>query len=134
MGTDQPPQDVDAYLSGRPPAVRTRLEALRRIIRETVPEAVEGFAYAMPAYQYKGKPLAYFAGYAAHVGLYALPATHEAFAAELSAYRTGKGSVQFPLDRPLPEALVGRMVAFRKAAIDKDAGGGRAGRVRKTAP
>jgi len=134
MGTDQPPQDVDAYLAGRPAAVRTRLEALRRIIRETVPEAEEGFAYGMPAYRYQAKPLAYFAGHAAHVGLYALPATHEAFAAELSDYRTGKGSVRFPLDRPVPEALVGRMVAHRKAAIDKGGGGGRAGRLRKTTP
>jgi len=134
MDAKPKPQDVDAYLAGQPAAVRTRLETLRRIILETVPEAEEGISYGMPAYRYRGKPLAYFAGHAAHVGLYALPITHEAFAAELSAYRSGKGSVQFPLDRPLPEELVGRMVAFRKAAIEEAYSGGKAAWRRKTRP
>lgn len=111
------PETVDEYIRTHPAVVRGKLEEMRRIIRSTVPAAVEGIAYGMPAYKLDGKPLAYFAGYARHVGLYATPSSHEAFSRELAAYRTGKGSVQFPLDAPLPEALIGRMVAFRADVI-----------------
>lgn len=108
---------VDDYIAAHPPVVRTKLEELRRIIRTTVPAAVEGIAYGMPAYKLAGKPLAYFAGHARHVGLYATPSSHEAFRTELAGYKSGKGSVQFPLDSPLPEELIGRMVSFRAEAI-----------------
>lgn len=108
---------VDEYIALHPPVVRDRLAVLRRLVRTTVPAAVEGIAYGMPAYKLDGKPLAYFAGYARHVGLYATPSSHEAFRTELSTYQSGKGSVQFPLDRPLPEELIVKMVAFRAQAI-----------------
>lgn len=93
------------------------LTKLRDIIRATAPEAVEGISYSMPAYKLNGKHLAFFAAYARHIGFYATPSCHEAFAAELSMYKTGKGSVQFPLDGPLPLDLIRRMVAFRADII-----------------
>jgi uncharacterized protein YdhG (YjbR/CyaY superfamily) len=71
----------------------------------------------MPAYKFNGKPLMYFAAYARHIGIYATPCSHEAFADELAAYKQGKGSVQFPLDRPLPVALIRRMIEHRTEII-----------------
>lgn len=111
------PETVDEYIGAHPEAVCVKLQDMRRIIRSTVPDAVEGIAYGMPAYQLDGKPLAYFAGHARHVGLYATPSSHEAFREELAAYRKGKGSVQFPLDATLPEVLIEKMVAFRADII-----------------
>ncbi|WP_392545239.1 iron chaperone [Oryzobacter telluris] len=108
---------VDEYLGLFSGEVRARLEAMRAIIRETEPEAVESMAYGMPAYKLDGKPLVYFAGYDKHVGFYATPNGHEAFAEELSRYKQGKGSVQFPHTEPLPTDLVRRVVEFRRADI-----------------
>ncbi len=107
------PDTVDEYLAGFEGEVRERLDAMRRVVREVAPDAVESMAYGMPAYKLDGKPLVYFAGFARHVGFYATPNGHEAFAEEFAAYRQGKGSVQLPLDRPLPLDLVRRVVEFR---------------------
>jgi uncharacterized protein YdhG (YjbR/CyaY superfamily) len=74
---------------------------------------VESIAYGMPAYKINGKPLVYFAGYKKHIGFYATPSGHTEFADELSKYKQGKGSVQFPLDKPIPYELIRRIVAFR---------------------
>ena len=108
---------VDAYISEHPATVGQMLMELRALIRSIAPGAVEGISYSMPAYKLNGKHLAFFAAYARHIGLYATPSCHEAFAAELSAYKTGKGSVQFPLDSPLPMGLIRRMVTYRAASI-----------------
>jgi uncharacterized protein YdhG (YjbR/CyaY superfamily) len=70
-------------------------------------------AYGMPAYKLNKKPLVYFAGYKNHIGFYATPSGHEQFSKELSKYKQGKGSVQFPLDKPIPFDLIRQMVAFR---------------------
>ncbi|MFN4908547.1 MAG: iron chaperone [Bacteroidota bacterium] len=111
------PPDVDTYIAEQTPAVAQLLSELRQIILSSAPEASEGISYGMPAYKLHGKPLAYFAAFARHLGLYATPSSHEAFAAELSGYKQGKGSVQFPLDRPLPVALIRRMIAHRAETI-----------------
>lgn len=86
---------------------------MRHLIRKNAPEAVESISYGMPGYKLNKKPLVYFAGHANHIGFYATPVGHEAFALELSGYKTGKGSVQFPIDQPLPTELIERMVRFR---------------------
>lgn len=70
-------------------------------------------AYKMPAFKYKGKPVVYFAGYKNHIGFYATPTGHEAFKNELSAYKEGKGSVQFPLNKEIPFDLILRISTFR---------------------
>jgi uncharacterized protein YdhG (YjbR/CyaY superfamily) len=108
---------VDDYLSGFSGDTLARLERMRATIRAAAPDAVESIAYGMPAYKLDKKPLVYFAGYAGHVGFYATPNGHEAFAEEFAGYRQGKGSVQFPHSAPLPVDLVRRVVEFRVSAV-----------------
>ncbi|HKK41294.1 MAG TPA: DUF1801 domain-containing protein [Bacteroidales bacterium] len=105
--------NVEDYIKSFPEEVQIRLRQIRDIIRENAPEAEESISYKMPAYKTNGRPLIYFAGYDKHIGFYATPTGHSQFAAELSEYRQGKGSVQFPLDKPLPLGLISRIVKFR---------------------
>ena len=104
--------EVDEYIERFDGQVRERLEELRSLIRETVPEAEERISYGMPAYFLDG-PVVYFGGFKAHVGLYALPDAHSEFEKELSQYKRGKGSVQFPAEKPVPRGLVTRIVKFK---------------------
>lgn len=104
---------VDAYINTFPSDVQEKLNTIRNIIIENAPEAIESISYGMPAYKTHKKPLVYFAGYAKHIGFYATPTGHEAFAKELSVFKQGKGSVQFPLNAPLPTDLITRIVKFR---------------------
>lgn len=106
-------KDVNEYIGQYPEEIRSRLERMRQIILSEAPDAIESVAYGMPAYKLYGKPLVYFGGYDGHVGFYATPNGHQAFAQELAQFKQGKGSVQFPHNRPLPEDLVVRMVRFR---------------------
>ena len=103
---------VDSYLCALPVSQRERADELRALIRRTAPEAVEHFGYGMPAYTLRGKPLVYFAAFKNHLGVYALPAAHAEFAAELAGFKQGKGSVQFQWAQPIPLELIGRMVAW----------------------
>lgn len=107
------PTSVDAYIAGFPKETQALLEQVRQTIKKTAPDAEEMISYQMPAYKYKGKPLVYFAGYKNHIGFYATPTGHKAFEKELSNYKQGKGSVQFPLDKPMPLDLIARIVKFR---------------------
>lgn len=103
---------VDEYIASFPKDVQQRLQKLRTVIKKHTPEAAEGISYKMPAYKLNG-PLVYFAGYQNHIGFYAAPTGHEKFKKALSKYKTGKGSVQFPHDQPLPYDLVEEIVRFR---------------------
>jgi uncharacterized protein YdhG (YjbR/CyaY superfamily) len=103
---------VDEYITSFPPAVRKLLSAMRKTIKAAAPLAEELISYQMPAYKYKGV-LVYFAAFEKHIGFYATPTGHAAFKKELSAYKTGKGSVQFLLTEPIPLDLVKRIVQFR---------------------
>ena len=105
--------EVEKYIFSSPEDVRNILLQIRQIIMEEAPDAVEGFAYQMPSYKTNGKPLVYFAGFKKHMGFYATPSGHAAFSEELSEYKQGKGSVQFPLNKPIPFDLIRQMVAFR---------------------
>ena len=104
---------VDEYIKSFPAHTQSLLHLVRSAIKRKVPEAVESIVYGMPAYKTNGRPLVYFAGYKNHIGFYALPSGQSEFAAELSIYKQGKGSVQFPLDKELPYNLIERMVEFR---------------------
>lgn len=108
---------VEEYISTFPDEVQILLREVRAVIVANAPAAIESIAYQMPAYKLNGKPLVYFAGFAKHIGLYATPSGHSAFAAELAAYKQGKGSVQFPLNQPIPYDLIARIVRFRMAEI-----------------
>ena len=105
-------ESVDQYIEGFPPEVRKKLEELRRIVREEAPGAEEGISYGMPTYRSKGN-LVHFAAYGDHIGLYPAPSAIEAFAERLRPFSTSKGTVRFPLDRPIPYELVREMVRFR---------------------
>lgn len=104
---------VDEYILSFPLDVQERLQTLRKTILSLAPQAEESISYGMPAYKTFGTPLVYFAGYANHIGFYATPNGHEKFAKEFSIYKQGKGSVQFPLDQPLPLKLIQDVVKFR---------------------
>lgn len=104
---------VDEYVLGFAPEVSTELVKLRELIKSEAPDAEEGMSYGIPAYKLCGHPLVYFAGYKGHIGLYATPSGHAAFAEELAGYKQGKGSVQFPVGKPLPYELIARIVRFR---------------------
>lgn len=109
---------VESYIAAYPAAVKQRLNTIRRCIQSTVPDAVESISYAMPAYKLKGKPLVYFAGFEHHIGFYATPAAQRAFAAELREFKQGKGSVQFPHQKPLPLKLIEKMVLYKANEIN----------------
>ncbi|MCC6724384.1 MAG: DUF1801 domain-containing protein [Saprospiraceae bacterium] len=105
--------NVEDYIAGFPAETQSVLQQVRAAIKAAAPDAVECIAYAMPAYKLNGHPLVYFAGYAGHLGFYATPTGHTEFAEELSKFKQGKGSVQFPLNQPMPLELISRIVKFR---------------------
>ena len=104
---------IEAYINTFPEDVQPILQKIRTIIKEKAPQATEGIAYRMPAYKLNGKPLVYFAGFKNHIGFYARPSGHEKFAKELADYKQGKWSGQFPLDKPIPYNLIGKIIEFR---------------------
>ena len=106
-------QSVEEYMATFPKEVQLLLEKIRQIILKTAPKATESISYGMPAYKLNGKPLVYFGGYKKHIGFYATPTGHSAFSEELSKYKQGKGSVQFPINQPIPHDLIAKIVAFR---------------------
>lgn len=107
------PTTADEYIAGFPGDIQLILNQVRATIQQAAPDAEESIAYGMPAYKLKGKPLVYFAGFKNHIGFYATPSGHSEFAKELSEYKQGKGSVQFPLDQPIPYDLIAQIVEFR---------------------
>lgn len=115
-------QTIDEYIAEFPEQTRRALEEVRAAVREIAPDAVETVSYAIPTFDLRGRHLVHFAGYERHVGFYPSPDGIAAFAAELAGFKTAKGSVQFPLDRPLPLDLVRRMTAYR---VERVLAGGR---------
>ncbi len=109
---NQAPTTIDEYIAGFPPDVQEVLQKIRATIRKAAPEAEEKISYQMPAFVLNGN-LVYFAAFKTHIGFYPIPTGVEKFKDELSVYKQGKGSVQFPLDRPMPYDLITRIVKFR---------------------
>lgn len=103
---------IDEYINSFPLPTQAKLTELRNLIRELVPEAKEKISYQMPAFTLNGM-LLYFAGYTKHIGFYPGASTIEAFRIELKDYKTSKGTVQFPLNQPLPIKLITRIILFR---------------------
>ncbi len=106
------PTDIDQYIATFPKDVRKRLTEIRKVIRKAAPEAEEAIKYQMPTFVLNGN-LVHFAAYAHHIGFYPAPMGIEKFRKELSQFKGAKGSVQFPLDRPVPLDLIARIVAYR---------------------
>lgn len=103
---------VDEYIRSFPDNVQRKLEEMRAIIKPLVPEAQEKISYQMPAF-YKDGIIVWYAGFAKHIGFYPGADGIAAFKSELAGYKSAKGSVQFPLDKPLPAELISKMVRFR---------------------
>ena len=105
--------DIDSYIAGFPENVQPLLQQVRATIKEVAPEATEGISYGMPTFYLYGRYLVYFAGFKTHIGFYPTPVGVEAFKADLTGYKMGKGSVQFPISQPLPFDLIRKITAFR---------------------
>ena len=117
-------ETIDDYIDNQPKEVQKVLQELRSIIKEAVPDAIEILNYKVPSFTLvpggKRDQQIMMAGYAKFVGFYPFPTTMAEFSDELNDYRQGKGSVQFPFDKPLPKDLIIKMVKFRKEEILKD--------------
>jgi uncharacterized protein YdhG (YjbR/CyaY superfamily) len=106
-------QTIDEYLATFPPETRRILEKVRQVIRKAAPGAEEAVSYQMPTFKLLGRNLVHFAAWKNHVGLYPQPSGTAAFQKDLARYKWAKGSIQFPLDEPLPYDLIKKIVEFR---------------------
>lgn len=114
------PRNIDEYIVGFPPEIQVILEKIRLTIRKAAPQAEEKISYQIPTFTLKGKNLVHFAAYKQHIGFYPAPRAIKEFKAELADYEGGKGTVRFPLDKPIPFNLISRMVKFRvKESLEK---------------
>ena len=107
---------VRAYLAGLPPKARRRINEMRALIRAAAPDAAESVSYGIPTFKIAGRPFAYCAAFENHTSLYPMTASiRRAHAAALEGYKTSTGTIQFPLDKPLPVTLVKRLLRARLA-------------------
>jgi uncharacterized protein YdhG (YjbR/CyaY superfamily) len=112
MKSDVGPVTVDQYIEGFPRQVQRKLQSIRSLVRRLAPEAQEKISYRMPAFSLNGN-LVYFAAFRNHIGLFPTASGVSAFAKELAKYEHGRGSIQFPIDEPLPMELIERIVKRR---------------------
>jgi uncharacterized protein YdhG (YjbR/CyaY superfamily) len=106
------PENIDDYIERFPDKVQKLLQKIRKTIRKAAPDATEVISYQMPAFKQK-RILVYFAAYKNHIGIYPAPRGAREFKKELEQYEGGKGTVQFPLDQPIPYDLITRIVKHR---------------------
>lgn len=114
MNDTSPPKTIDEYIANFPEDVQEILQEIRSVIRTAAPGVEEAISYQMPTFKLKGN-LVHFAAYKNHIGFYPVPTGIEAFKEKLSVYKGGKGSVQFPINQPLPLELIEKIVRFRVA-------------------
>ncbi len=110
-------RSIDEYIAEFPPGAQQLLRQMRELIRASAPGAVETISYAIPTFDLNGRHLAHFAGFKNHIGFYPAASGIEHFKEEIAQYKNAKGSVQFPLDRPLPGDLIRRIVEFRVGEV-----------------
>ncbi|GHU70258.1 hypothetical protein FACS189413_10360 [Bacteroidia bacterium] len=111
---------VDEYIGEFPEEIQILLKKIRAVIQQAAPKATESITWQMPTYKLSGKPLVYFAGHKQHIGFYPIPSGIEAFKEELTEYKqSGKGTIQFPYKKPLPEELIKQIVEFRVQEVSK---------------
>ncbi|MBK9577601.1 MAG: DUF1801 domain-containing protein [Fibrobacterota bacterium] len=106
------PKTIDEYIAAQPADIQKVLQKIRRLIAKTAPDASEAMAYGIPTFRRKGN-LVHFAGFKSHIGFYPSPSGITAFREEIAQYKWAKGSVQFPLDQPIPYDLIERITRFR---------------------
>ncbi len=107
------PRNIDEYIAGFPNDVQKILEKVRMTIRKAAPAAEETISYQIPTFTLNGTYLVYFAAYKKHIGVYPAPTGSAELKEELSAYAAGKGTVRFPLDKPIPFDVISKIVRFR---------------------
>jgi uncharacterized protein YdhG (YjbR/CyaY superfamily) len=118
--TKSRPKTVAEFIKAAPKEAQSKLREMRAAIRASAPGAVEGLKYGLPAFSYK-RILVVYAAHSQHIGFYPTPSAVSAFNKELSQYKTAKGSIQFPLEKPLPLSLVRKITAFRvRESLEKD--------------
>lgn len=110
---------IDEYLAQFSGETRQRLEIIRELVRQTSPGVVESISYGLIGYKRNSKPLVYVGGFAKHIGFYATPNGHEAFRNDFLKYKQGKGSVQLPLNQPLPVDLIKKVIEYRNQQTEK---------------
>ncbi len=110
---DIKPENIDQYIAGFAPDVQEKLKSIRKLVHDTIPEAVETISYQMPAFKYNGKILVYFAAFKNHIGFYATPEANLAFKDELSEYKATKGTIQLPYNKPLPMELLRKIILYK---------------------
>jgi uncharacterized protein YdhG (YjbR/CyaY superfamily) len=120
-----PAKDFDDYLAAVPEPARTTLGKLRGMIRAAVPEATETVSYRLPTFKYRGRPLVALGASKDHCALYLMGYVPRELEADLEKYETGKGTIRFPADKPLPAALVRKVVKARIAQVESGSGYGR---------
>jgi uncharacterized protein YdhG (YjbR/CyaY superfamily) len=113
---------IDEYIASFPEETQKILEELRSAIRAAVPDAKEKISYQIPTFELNGRNLVHFAAWKKHIGIYPIPSGSETFEKELSQYADGKGTLRFPLDKPLPLKLIHEIVKFRVADNLKNIG------------
>jgi len=115
-----PPKSITEYINAAPKEARKKLREMRACIRKSAPGAKESLKWGMPAFSYR-RILVMFAAFKHHIGFYPTPSAVRAFANDLSKFATAKGSIQFPLEKPLPLALIRKITAFRvRESIEED--------------
>jgi uncharacterized protein YdhG (YjbR/CyaY superfamily) len=107
------PQNIDDYIADFPADVQEVLQKIRITIKKAAPKAEEAISYKIPTFNLKGQYLIYFAAYKKHIGLYPVPSGDEEFNQEISIYQAGKGTLRFPLDKPIPYKLISKIVKIR---------------------
>ncbi|HEX7295348.1 MAG TPA: DUF1801 domain-containing protein [Pyrinomonadaceae bacterium] len=118
--TKSKPTTVNEYINAAPKEARQKLREMRRTIRAAAPGAAESLKWSMPAYSYR-RILVTFAGFKHHIGFYPTPSAVKAFSKQLSGFKTAAGSIQFPLDKPLPLDLIRKITAFRvRESVEED--------------
>ncbi len=116
-------KNMDVYIKAFPKETQAALQQVRSTINDAIPGLEETISYAIPAFRYNDKNLVYFAGYKKHIGLYPVPVDNPAFDKAFSKYKTsGKGAIQFPLDEPMPLALIAKIVKYMAKAQVKKTG------------
>ena len=107
------PQNIDDYIADFPADVQEVLQKIRVTIKKAAPKAEETISYKIPTFNLKGQYLIYFAAYKKHIGLYPVPSGDDEFNQEISIYQAGKGTLRFPLDKPIPYKLISKIVKIR---------------------